>query len=113
MNNEKLNQIRESISDASYALSQVGEDAPHLTLLAMQERLKRLADLEYALLTGLGEQAGEPEVGLIISAELDSGAPDSFWNSAGDIHRNYADKTITLTMMDGTKKVFRFANPFR
>lgn len=50
MNN--IEQVRESISDASYALTQVGEDAPHLTLLVMQERLKRLVDLEYALLTG-------------------------------------------------------------
>lgn len=109
-----IEQVRESISDASYALTQAGEDAPHLTLLAMQERLKRLVDLEYALLTGLGEKAGEPEEGLIISAEIDSGVPDFYVGGAGDISREFViNKTITLTMEDGTKKVFRFANPFR
>lgn len=57
MNN--IEQVRESISDASYALSQVGEDAPHLTQLVMQNRLSRLIDLEYALLTGLDEKRHE------------------------------------------------------
>lgn len=51
-----IGQIRESVSDASYALTQIGEDAPHLTLLVKQERLKRLVDLEYALLSGFGEK---------------------------------------------------------
>ena len=57
MNN--IEQVRESISDASHALTQVGDDAPHLTLLIMQERLKRLVDLEYALLTGPDEKGRE------------------------------------------------------
>lgn len=116
MNN--IEQVRESIIDASYALTQVGEGAPHLTLLVMQERLKRLVDLEYALLAGLGEkekgeQVGEPEEVFITNAELDSGVPDCYWDGKGDLHRKYTHKTITLTMMDGTKKVFRFAGQFQ
>lgn len=113
-----IEQVRESISDASYALSEVGGDVDYVALMTMRERLNRLVDLEYALLTGLdekkkGEQVGDPEDGFITNAELDSGAPDCYWDGKGDLHRKYIHKTITLTMMDGTKKVFRFADPFQ
>lgn len=52
MSNEKLNQIRESISDASLTLSQLGDDASHLSTLIAQKRLERLSDLEFAVLSG-------------------------------------------------------------
>ena len=110
MNN--IEQVRESISDASHALTQVGEDAPHLTLLVMQERLKRLVDLEYALLTGMGgtektmaqgvEKAclrGKVRTvdGLIKNVEYDRYAPHP-----------YGDAWLTITMMDDTKRTYRF-----
>lgn len=58
MNN--IEQVRESISDASYALTQVGEDVDYVALLTMRERLNRLVDLEYALLTGFEHKKADP-----------------------------------------------------
>lgn len=58
MNN--IGQVRESISDASYALAQVGGDVDYVALLTMRERLNRLVDLEYALLTGFEEKKKGP-----------------------------------------------------
>lgn len=55
MNNEKLNQIRESISDAILSLSQLGDDAAHLSTLIAQKRLERLSDLELAVLPGVAQ----------------------------------------------------------
>ena len=115
MNN--IEQVRESISDASYALTQVGGDAPHLTLLVMQERLNRLVDLEYALLTGYKEKHSgsassvkvNVEIGEMESSHVFRVVEDTIKSAVFERDSEKGPRYLTITKMDGSKHTYRFA----
>lgn len=114
MNN--IEQVRESISDASYALTQVGGNVDYVALLTMRERLNRLVDLEYALLTGVESKGEDKEVDVNVgAARADMGTytyrvvEDAI--RSADIERYYekGPRYLTITKMDGSKHSYRFA----
>lgn len=123
MNN--IEQVRESISDASYALSQVGGDVDYVALLTMRERLNRLVDLEYVLLArstvdvavadtlkrGEGAEREPDDIfaGCIVSAVMDTDDSQVCpWAKPKDRVR-FARRTLTVTLVNGEKRQFVFS----
>ena len=115
MNN--IEQVRESISDASYALTQAGEDAPHLTQLVMQNRLSRLVDLEYALLTGYKDKHSGVASGVKVNIESGDAesshvfrvVEDTIKSAVFERDSEKGPRYLTITKEDGSKHTYRFA----